>query len=117
MAATSVERLDLTPAEATALQAFMERVRVRLGDALVEARLFGSRARGEGNEESDLDIALVVRAIDAVVKQEIQDLSYDIGLEHGVMLAPLVLEEGQLAFLRSRERLLAADLDREGVVL
>jgi hypothetical protein len=40
-----------------------------------------------------------------------------VGLEHSVDLAPLVLEEQQLQELKRRERLLALDIEREGIAL
>lgn len=84
---------------------------------LKEARLFGSRARGEGHEHSDLDVALIVADGGRLVRHRIYDLAFDVGLAHGVELAPLVLEESRLAQLRSRERHLARALDVEGVPL
>lgn len=107
----------LTPAERLAVEAFTTAVRGRLGRDLLELRLFGSRARGEGTEESDLDVAVIVTATALERKREIQDLAFDIGLEHSVLLAPLVLSDEQLAVLRARELRLAADLEREGIPL
>ncbi len=110
-------RCKLSPAERAALEIFLAGVRERLGDILLEARLFGSRARGDGNDESDVDVALVVTELNRPLRNEILDLAYDIGLEHGVLLAPLLLDQQQLAHLRARERLIADDLDRQGIML
>ena len=55
----------LSASEQAALREFLDRVRSMLGPELREARLFGSRARGEGHEHSDLDIALIVGEQDA----------------------------------------------------
>jgi predicted nucleotidyltransferase len=88
--------------------------RSRLGAVLLEARLFGSRARGEGDEESDLDVAFIVQAGGRARRREVQDLAFDISLRTGIQLSPLVIEEPDLALLRARERLLAAELDRDG---
>ncbi len=117
MALAEQVRQKLTPAEGAALEVFLSGVRERLGDRLLEARLFGSRARGDGNDQSDVDVALVVTPMNSSLRREIQDFAYDVGLERGVLLAPLLLEDQQLAHLRARERLIAADLDREGIVL
>ena len=83
----------LTAAEKAALSEFMTRVRQMLGSDLKSARLFGSRARGEGHEYSDLDIALVVTPHGRARRYEVYDLAFDVGLEHHVTLAPLVIEE------------------------
>ena len=49
----------LTPADARAVAAFVERVRSVLGERVVAIRLFGSKARGDADPESDIDILLV----------------------------------------------------------
>jgi len=91
--------------------------RAQLGGEIHDVRLFGSRARGEGDADSDVDVALVVSATGRARRYEIYDLSFDIGLRHGVALAPLVIEEAVLADLHRRERRLAMDLEREGIPL
>jgi predicted nucleotidyltransferase len=50
----------LSASEVAAIRAFVDAARALLSPELLEARLFGSRARGEGHELSDIDIALVV---------------------------------------------------------
>lgn len=108
---------SLTNSERAALREFLERVPTVPGVVLKEAHLFGSRARGEGHEHSDLDVALIVADGGRLARHRIYDLAFDVGLAYGVELAPLVLEESRLAQLRSRERHLARALDVEGVPL
>ena len=107
----------LSASEQDALREFIDRVRPMLGAELREARLFGSRARGEGHEHSDLDIVLIVGAGGRARRREIYDLAFDVGLAHGVELAPLVIDEQRLDELRARERRIAFDIDREGILL
>lgn len=107
----------LSPAERAAVDELVVAARARLGSELRDVRLFGSRARGEGTADSDVDVALVVTAAGRARRYEIYDLAFDLGLHHGVALAPLVIEEGLLADLHRRERRLALDLEREGIPL
>lgn len=107
----------LTPAEQAGVSELVAGARAILGDELREVRLFGSRARGEGTADSDVDLALVVTAEGRRRRRGVQDLAFDIGLRLGIALAPLIVEEGVLADLRQRERRLALDLDREGIPL
>ncbi len=44
--------------ESHALAAFQSWIRERFSDRLCELKLFGSRARGTGHEQSDLDFQL-----------------------------------------------------------
>jgi uncharacterized protein len=107
----------LASSERAALRAFLDRLRALPDIDVTEARLFGSRARGEGHEHSDLDVAVVLASDARRHRYRIYDLAYDIGLAHGVQLAPLVLDEARLAELRSRERRLATVLETEGIPL
>jgi predicted nucleotidyltransferase len=107
----------LSPAERDALRRFVERARERLGPDLLELRLFGSRARGEGHEESDLDIAAIVTPGTRARRHELTDLAWDLMLETGLQISPLALEEPQLRELRARELRIARDIDTEGIPL
>lgn len=49
----------LTPAEARAARIFVERVRREVRARLVQASLFGSKARGDHRPDSDVDLLLV----------------------------------------------------------
>jgi predicted nucleotidyltransferase len=96
---------------------FLAEVRSRFGADLHEVWLFGSRARGEGTPDSDLDLALIVTDAGRARRHEVYDIAFDVSLRHGVQLAPTVLTERRLDELRQRERLFAADLDRDGIRL
>jgi len=107
----------LSPAEAAAVREFAGRVRELLGADLKAMHLFGSRARGDGHEQSDLDIALIVARGARARRYDVYDLAFDVGLDHSVDLAPLVLEEEQFNELKRRERLIAQNIQREGIAL
>jgi predicted nucleotidyltransferase len=107
----------LSATESAALREFLAAARAMLGSGLKQARLFGSRARGEGHEHSDIDIALIVDADGRARRHALYDLAFDVGHAHGVELAPLVLEEERFQELRNRERLIAHDIDSEGIPL
>ena len=107
----------LSASETAAIGAFVEAVRVLLGPDLKEARLFGSRVRGEGHEDSDLDIVLIVSPGGRARRRALYDLAFDVGFAHRVQLAPLVIEESRLHALRKRERLIARTIDAEGIRL
>lgn len=109
--------MSLTVTEERAVRELVASVRALLGPELIEARLFGSRARGEGTSESDLDVAFIVTTVGRARRREVYDLAYDASLAHGVQLAPTVIEESRLMALRQGERLFARELDRDGIAL
>jgi predicted nucleotidyltransferase len=80
-------------------------------------RLFGSRARGEGHADSDIDLALIVSPAGRAMRHRIYDMAFDVGLRRGVDLAPVVFEEARFRELSARERLIARDIAEQGIVL
>ena len=70
------------------------RVRALLGPRLRSILLFGSYARGDYDEESDIDIMVLadipdedeIRALD----YQINDISSDLCMEHGIMVCILL---------------------------
>ena len=80
-------------------------------------RLFGSCARGEMREDSDVDVAVVLEHIDGRTKRDVIDLSADVGLAHDVPLSATVLDRATFERWRAQERALVMDIEREGVPL
>ena len=54
----------VSPLHARALEELASRLRHRFGAAVVDLRLFGSVARGESHEDSDVDVAVVLADVD-----------------------------------------------------
>ncbi len=55
-----------------------------------DLRLFGSRARGDDTPESDLDIHIETVSLTRQQQQIVSDVLWEIGFEHGVVVAPLI---------------------------
>lgn len=91
-----------------------------LGDRVQDLRIFGSRARGRGRPDSDLDILVLVDdPVDRTTRNKIYDLAYDVAAEFAflVPLAPLVMSTHKFEELNRRERRLALDIRRDGIPL
>ena len=99
------------------LQAFSARLRGIFGERLREVRLFGSYARGEANEDSDVDVLVVVDGMTNLEMGLVADAAAPIIIETGIALAPLPMSSSRLAELRLAGRALVRDLDREGISL
>ncbi len=82
----------LSPLEQRVLDAFARAVRARFGERLTALSLFGSRARGDGRDDSDLDLFVSVRALSRGERLAVIDDAADLGLEHGLVLSPLVVD-------------------------
>lgn len=71
-----------------AFEAFAEQVQEELGEDLHKLVLYGSVARGEETEASDVDVFVVVETEQQ--KQYVEEVGAELGVEHGVLLVPIV---------------------------
>jgi antitoxin ChpS len=108
-------------AVAQAVHAFAEASKERYGDRLKGVYLFGSRARGDFQPFSDVDVALVVAREEPISFEEIRalsDLAYDLLLETGAEIQPWTFaarEWQEPAFSPSRELIEAVKHDAQSV--
>jgi predicted nucleotidyltransferase len=107
----------IPPSLRPALQAYAERLRSIFGGRLRELRLFGSYARGEADEDSDVDVLVLV---DGLTDHEIGVVAGEAAhvlIATGFLVAPLPMSTEGLDQLRRGERLLARELDTDGIAL
>lgn len=100
-----------------ALEAYAARLRPIFGERLRELRLFGSYARGEADEDSDIDVLVLIEGLTDAELGLVFDQVAPVIIDTGLPLAPLPMSTERLARLRGEERLLARDLDEEGIPL
>lgn len=68
------------------------------GDSLVSVLLYGSYARGDYDEYSDVDIAAIVKGerLDLQKKLEtVWDRANEVGLEYDIVISPTVIPEDE----------------------
>lgn len=110
----------LSAAERRMLDRFVAALRERLGDDLLSAWLFGSRARGEVTGPlSDVDVLVVTRAGRADEPEawkELARLAEDEGLSP-VLLSLLVWDPEWLAHRREIRSFFVQEVDRDKIVL
>jgi len=78
------------------LDRLKEELQRRYGDRLLEVRLFGSQARGEAGEESDIDVLVILKdeEVDAIREQNrILDFRYDLELKFHTLIQVLFVSE------------------------
>lgn len=100
-----------------ALAEYAQRLRALFGDRLVDVRLFGSFARGEAHEDSDVDVLVLVQGLTDLEIGLVAGEVAPVIARTGLPLAPLPMASEKLAEMRLQKRGLAHALDREGISL
>jgi predicted nucleotidyltransferase len=102
-----------------------EALRRRFEGRLVELVLFGSYARGDAHEDSDVDVLVAIDGLTERERREVLDLAYAGGRDDSVGLSPLAYSTADTARMRAGGRRLFRDIEgsfeilgtAEGVVL
>jgi predicted nucleotidyltransferase len=107
----------LTDAEQQALEGFKTSLQSLLGDNLLSFRLFGSRVRGEGTEESDLDVLVLVKRKDRALCRRIVEESLDVDLAYWTNLAPTILSADEYRQNEEYGTPFYRNVERDGIAL
>lgn len=82
---------------------------------IVLMKVFGSRARGEARQDSNLDILIVIEEenIEEEVIKKICELERD--TDFSIFLAPLIMSRAHYDFIRGIPTFFIRNIEREGV--
>ena len=105
------------PDIATVLREIKESVSDIAGPRRVTLVLFGSRARGDWEAGSDVDIAAVVENLTRAEHTRIIDAVCAVEARHSFPVSFLLFSADHFRELKERERRIALDIEREGVPL
>src|SRR2546430_12911067 len=90
-------RVKLKSRDAAALEEFLQSLRSALGKNLLEAKLFGSKATGRDQSDSDIDVLVVVNRNGAKTEDRVLDIAFDVNLKHDVYISPRVIDLSTLS--------------------
>jgi hypothetical protein len=79
--------------------------------------LFGSRARGDADPDSDMDVLVVVDDLTGELEDYISECAWQAGFEHGIVLVPVVFSGDEWENGPERYSLLAQAIGLEGIYL
>jgi predicted nucleotidyltransferase len=112
----TLDDLRLEERERRALAEATRRLRARF--PVERVILFGSRARGDADAESDFDLlVLTARELNWQERGQLVDCLFDIQLEHEVLLSPLSLARRDWDEGLYRVLPIHLEVERDGIVL
>jgi predicted nucleotidyltransferase len=83
--------------------------------ALVDFRVFGSRARGTADAYSDMDVFIEVESLDHETKERILDIVWEVSFDQGLVIAPLIFTRDEIENTAMRSSDIVRNIVREGV--
>lgn len=101
------------------LSEFNKQVIELLGERLKKIILYGSYARGDYNEKSDIDIMILTDFSEKEIEEyrdKISDIAFEIELENNIILSPIIKNE-DMYNIRINYIPFYSNVEKEGVVL
>src|SRR3990170_5955554 len=118
---TTLDSATLEPALRHALERGVALLRERLGDDLVAAWLYGSRARGEpARPDSDIDLLVITRSDGSRHRRAASGAVFDAAQAEGVnpfIFVTHLMDEGRLSQRRRISSFFIQEVDRDKIVL
>ncbi len=88
-----------------------------LGQHLLDVRVFGSQARGEAHEDSDLDVLILVDREDKWIRDTMYSVvaAVEAELNYQLPISPCLMSQAHYQELLDRELLFGQELARDGI--
>jgi predicted nucleotidyltransferase len=110
----NIEQLKLKDNERVALQELKRRLLERFKKA--EIILYGSKARGDYDRESDIDLLILIDSeVNSMIEGVITDITYDIELKYDVVFGTFIENKSFWDSPLANAMPLHWNVDREGV--
>jgi len=107
----------LTPTEKLALREYLQRLRQAFGSEVLSIKLYGSKARGDHREDSDLDLMVRVGQDNRQAYANMYLIASEIELKYDLILGMMLVGPTHYDLMRRLGEPLYGNVQREGVEL
>jgi predicted nucleotidyltransferase len=108
---------QLNRIEMLAIQALLERLAQTFPDQILATTLFGSKARGDDNAESDIDILVITASEDWQVARTLRQIGARVSLERDVLFNIHVIAHDRWAEMEQIRSTYWRNIQRDGIQL
>jgi len=105
----------LPPLIHDAIARFIEKIQTKFPDTITQIILFGSYARGDYHQDSDVDLLVLTKDDSWELKKNIMDAGFFFYPEIGVMISAKVMTEEQ--YQKRSSFLFIQEVSREGIAV
>ena len=107
----------LNALESEALNTFKEQVYNQFADEINKIIMYGSKARGDDNSESDIDILVVTKNDDWKTGDRIRDIGYSLDSEIGYSFSIQVISQSHYDHLQQNGFHFIRNCEKEGILI
>jgi len=95
-------------------QEFALKIREKLGKA-TDIILYGSRARGDNELFSDMDVCIIVEKLNRKTREIVFRIAWEVGFKEGIIIVPLIFEKNEWEYSPIIESPIYKNIQREGI--
>lgn len=107
--------MELLNKEKRALQKLKKELSRRYN--LYWLKLFGSKARGDSDTESDIDVVIVLNNVDWTIEKQVYEMCFYIGLDYDVLISPIIYSSEEINDGRIKATPFFMAVEKEGIAV
>jgi len=109
--------MRLSNKEKNIISTFKKRIEKKFPEEIIKVLIFGSKARGDAVEDSDIDILVITKSNDKKIVREIRFTGYELEIDNNIVLSIQVLSNDYVGHLRNLPTQFIQNVDREAITV
>ena len=109
--------MALSSEEKSALTQFKADLKRVLSGQLIELKLFGSKARGDDQADSDIDVLVIVAIDDSNIRESVYNIATDILLQTDLCISPKIISKDKFDQLRKENTSFICNVSRDAITV